>query len=91
MKTKFFKNVLPFAVMALAISGAFVTTSMQKASKDAASRIGYALNPDGSCSNILQNCETVQKPFACYIGGGTSGVQAYGKNAGNCVDMLWRP
>ena len=83
---------MPFAVMALGISGAFVTTSMQNASKAAAPKIGYSLNANGSCSNIAQSCETTPKAFVCYIGGGTSGAQAFGKDAqGNCVQTLYRP
>lgn len=92
MKTLFLKNVMPIAVVALGISGAFLTTSMQNASKAAAPKLGYALNANGTCSNIAQNCDTTPKPFMCYIGGGTSGVQAYGKNPqGNCVEVLYRP
>lgn len=36
MKTQIFKNVMPFAVAAAGIFGAFATTSMQKAEKEVA-------------------------------------------------------
>jgi hypothetical protein len=93
MKKLFLNNAMPFAVFAFGISGAFMTTSMQSTSKVNAPRIGYALNSNGSCNeNISQSCDNTPKPFLCRIGGGTSGVQAFGKDAqGNCVETLWRP
>lgn len=91
MKTQFLKNVMPFAAAVLGISGAFVTTSMQSASKVNAPQIGYALNAQGSCSDVAVNCDTTPKPFVCRMGV-TSGPQAYGKDAqGNCVQILYRP
>jgi hypothetical protein len=89
MKT-LFKNVLPIAVVALAVSGAFVTTSMQSASKLMAPKIGYPRNSLGECiTNQPQNCNTVQISTLCYVGGGTSGTQAYGP-AQNCQEILFR-
>jgi hypothetical protein len=89
MKTQFFKNVMPFAVIALGISGAFVTTSMQKASKTVLPQIGYSLNAQGECSNTSTSCDNEEKDFICRV---TTGAQAFGKDAsGNCVVKLWRP
>ena len=89
MKT-LFKNVLPIAVMALAVSGAFVTTSMQSTSKISAPKLGYPKDNLGNC--ILdepQNCNTTDIGVYCYVGGGTSGTQAYG-DAQNCQEILFR-
>lgn len=91
MKTLFLKNVTPFAVVALAISGAFATTSMQKASKDALPQIGYQLTPAGQCSNITTDCDDEENNFVCRINGAT-GAQAWGKDVnGNCTEKLYRP
>ncbi|MEL1254085.1 hypothetical protein AAEO57_09885 [Flavobacterium sp. DGU38] len=84
---------MPIAVIALGISGAFVTTSMQSASKANPPQIGYPLNAQGGCNeNIPQSCDNTPKAFLCRVGGGTAGPQAFGKDAqGNCVQTLWRP
>ncbi|KIO54672.1 hypothetical protein [Flavobacterium hibernum] len=90
MKTQFLKNVIPFGVIALGLSGAFVTTSMQKASA-ASLQIGYQLDAFGECSNNTANCETEENQFVCRING-TTGAQAWGKdNNGDCVVKLYRP
>lgn len=90
MKTLILKNMMPFAVAVLGISGAFVTTSMQSASKSAFPKIGYTLNAQSHC-NVEVNCNTTPSQFVCRAGG-TSGAQAYGKNPqGDCVEILYRP
>jgi len=90
MKTQFLKNAVPFAVLALGLSGAFVTTSMQKASA-AAPEPGYQLDAFGDCSNIEANCDTQENDFVCRING-TTGAQAWGKDSnGDCVVKLYRP
>ncbi|MFH6967761.1 DUF6520 family protein [Flavobacterium sp. FlaQc-28] len=89
MKTLFLKNAGPFAVVILALSGAFATTSMQKA-KDALPKIGYVLNPDGSCSNITRDCEDEPSEFTCRIN--DVGAQVWGKDPnGECTEKLYRP
>lgn len=89
MKT-LLKNVLPIAVVALAVSGAFVTTSMQSASKLAVSKIGYPKDNQGNCIlDMPQNCNTTNNASLCYVGGGTSGTRAYGV-AQNCQEILFR-
>lgn len=91
MKTEFLKNVIPFAVVTLGISGAFVTTSMQKAPKDLIPEDGYALNPQGGCSDTKTSCDTQETDYVCRIGG-LSGPQAFGKDEDDrCVVKLWRP
>lgn len=89
MKT-LFRNVLPIAVVALAVSGAFVTTSMQSASKLATPKVGYPQDNLGNC--ILdqpQNCNTTDISVFCYVGGGTSGTRVYGP-AQDCQEILYR-
>ncbi|MBO9585273.1 MAG: hypothetical protein J7574_14010 [Flavobacterium sp.] len=89
MKTTF-KNLLPIAVVALAVSGAFVTTSMQSTSKLTAPKVGYPRDFMGNC--ILdqpQSCNTNPVPNLCYVGGGTSGTQAYGADQ-DCQEILYR-
>lgn len=93
MKMLFFKNVMPMVVITLGITGAFVTTSMQSAAKVAGPQTGYQPNASGGCSNISAQCDNVQKTYLCRIGGGTSGVQAFGKDPidNSCSVTLWRP
>ena len=86
MKTNFFKNMVPAAVVALGISGAFVTTSMQSASKMTAPSIGYTLDQNDEC-DVPVNCNTT--PAA--ICQDSSGHQAFGENAqGNCDVKLYK-
>lgn len=86
MKTNFFKNMVPVAVIALGISGAFLTTSMQSASNAAAPRLGYVLDEDDDC-DIAVNCNTNPNPI-CQS---STGEQAFGKNAqGNCDVVLYK-
>ncbi|PXY40865.1 hypothetical protein DMB65_09800 [Flavobacterium cheongpyeongense] len=86
MKTNFFKNMIPAAVVALGISGAFVTTSMQSASSMTAPRIGYTLDENDEC-DIEVNCNTTPNPICV----SSTGSQAFGKNAqGNCDVQLYK-
>lgn len=90
MKTQFLKNAVPFAVLALGLSGAFVTTSMQKASAGTPEP-GYQLDAFGDCINDEVNCQIEQNDFVCRING-TTGAQAWGKDSsGDCVVKLYRP
>ncbi|WP_369616132.1 hypothetical protein [Flavobacterium sp. CFS9] len=55
-----------------------------------APRVGYTLNAKDDC-NIQVACDDNPTPFVCRLNG-TSGPQAYGKNAqGQCVEILYRP
>jgi len=90
MKTLFLKNMMPIAVIALGISGAFVTTSMQSATKTLGLVTGYTLNAQGDC-DIPVSCEENHREFVCKVDI-DSGAQAYGKDAlGNCTQVLYRP
>lgn len=90
MKTLFLKNVMPFAVVAFGIAGAFVTTSMQSSSTNTLPKYGYVRNPQGIC-NIRVNCDTQQGPV-CRLNGDT-GPQAFGKPTpeSNCTELMYRP
>ncbi len=87
MKPLVFKNVIPAAVVAFGIAGAFATMSMQSA--NVTPKIGYARNAQGPC-DIPVDCDT-EGSQVCRLNG-TSGPQAFGKNAqGNCNEVLFRP
>lgn len=90
MKTLFLKNIAPFAVIAMGISGAFVTTSMQSASKSLAPN-GYTLDAQNRC-NIEVNCSNISPNPVCKQFG-TTGAQAYGLNAqgDKCDVKLYKP
>lgn len=85
MKTTFLKSTMPFAVVAImGISGAFLTTSMQSASKAATPKFGYIDGPQGPCS-VQVNCDATPGQI-CQA----NGVQAFGKD-NNCSEVLYRP
>jgi len=94
MKTLFLKNMMPIAVVALGISGAFVTTSMQSVSKaETQPKFGYVRNPNSiKCSPVSVNCETIPSPNLCQVAV-TSGPVAYDRNpsTNDCVNPLYRP
>lgn len=80
---------MPVAVIALGITGAFATMSMQSSTKSIAPKTGYVLNAQGAC-NIPVSCNT-QGTQICRLND-TSGPQAFGKNAqGDCNEVLFRP
>lgn len=84
MKTTFLKSTMPFALVAImGISGAFLTTSMQSASK--APALGYINSPTKVC-DIPVGCSDTPSPFVCEA----NGQQAFGK-ANNCQQLRWRP
>jgi hypothetical protein len=86
MKTNF-KKMIPMAVAVLGISGAFVTTSMQKASSTLTPRLGYVLDENDDC-NIAVQCDTNPNPICKH----SDGQQAFGKDAqGNCNVTLYEP
>jgi len=90
MKTLFLKNMMPIAVVALGISGAFVTTSMQSVSKaETPPKFGYVRNPNSiQCSQVSTNCETIPSPNLCQLGANI----AYDKDpaTNNCINPLYR-
>ncbi|WP_343591058.1 DUF6520 family protein [Flavobacterium sp.] len=86
MKTNL-KKMIPMAVAVLGIAGAFVTTSMQKASSTLIPRLGYVLDENDDC-NIPVQCDTNQNEICQH----TDGQQAFGKDAqGNCNVTLFKP
>lgn len=90
MKTQFLKNAVPFGVIALALSGAFATTSMQKASA-VFPQPGFQLDAMGNCSDTPVSCDTQDNDIVCRVNDLT-GPQAWGKNtSGECVIKLYRP
>lgn len=89
MKTLILKNVAPFAVILFAVSGAFITTSMQSAPKSVLPN-GYIPNAQGPC-NVEVNCSNISNRPLCRQGV-TTGPQAFGKDSqGNCNVELYRP
>lgn len=93
MKTLFLKNLMPAAVVALAISGAFATTSMQSAPQknSLALKWGYLPNSNGECSTNQVRCSDIPKEEFCHVGDVTSGAIAYEQDAqNNCIQPLYR-
>lgn len=88
MKTLFLKNIAPFAVIAIGVSGAFLTTSMQKAPKSIAPINGYVLSAENECNVPISCSDDSTKPLCRQFG--TTGQQAFG-NPGNCNVEVYRP
>ncbi|WP_225738108.1 DUF6520 family protein [Flavobacterium sp. PL002] len=89
MKKTFLKKMMPFAVVVMGISGAFLTTSMQSDSNSVAPRTGYINGAQGACS-VPVNCSDI--PGQVCRANGTTGAQAFGKDSqNNCVELLYRP
>lgn len=90
MKTLNSKKFLPIAVIALAIGGAFATTSMQRVSDDAPKN-GFTRNANNKCTAVQVNCDDIPQPQMCRVSG-TSGAIAYDKVGNNdCLQPLYRP
>lgn len=91
MKTVFFKKLMPVAVFAVGITGAFVTTSMQSAAKSAAPEIGYLRDADKHCDFERPiSCNDIPGPVC--LQNTTSGPQVWAEDAqGNCTKLTYRP
>ena len=91
MKTLNFKNILPAAVVAMAIGGAFMTTSMQSASK-LNPKDGFTRDSQNVCAEIPVNCDDTPKAQLCRVSG-TTGAIAYDKpeDSNICSEPLYRP
>ncbi|HEX8015657.1 MAG TPA: DUF6520 family protein [Flavobacterium sp.] len=90
MKTVLLKKMMPLAVFALGIAGAFVTTSMQSTSKDVTPEIGYTLDANNECSDVEVACNSIPKQVC--LQHVTSGPQAFAKDEnGNCNIVTYRP
>ncbi|WP_202704238.1 DUF6520 family protein, partial [Flavobacterium sp. UGB4466] len=88
------KQVLPVAVFALAIAGAFTTHAMNSYSKTVDPVQGYLrLNPQGtSCEEQDDTCTTDNTGIVCTVDYNPTGAQLFGKNpAGKCVQTIFRP
>lgn len=86
---KNFRKVIPMAVFALAIVGAFTTNAMTKNVKVTSSVQGYIRNnPQGTACNISDFCVDDAGPV-CMLG--TSSTQLWGKDgSGKCIVELHR-
>jgi hypothetical protein len=93
MKTNFVKQVVPVAVFALAIAGAFTTHAMNERSKTVAPIQGYIkLNPQGTSCEQSDQCSTVNNGNVCTVGSVSGGTQLFGKNSANqCSLPVYRP
>ncbi|MCV9932869.1 hypothetical protein OIU80_11290 [Flavobacterium sp. LS1R47] len=91
MKTLFLKNMMPFAVIVMGVSGAFVTTSMQSVSEAKAPAVGYIANSQNQCLNIPVACDDTPRPFLCRLNGVSGAVAYEQEDGGNCVQPLYRP
>jgi hypothetical protein len=92
MKAIILKKMLPIVIAVFGISGAFVTTAMQRSTSEisAGPVIGHLVDPVGKCSDIAVNCSDLGTYF-CRLGF-TSGPLAYQKdNQDNCIQPLYRP
>lgn len=85
---KNFRKVIPMAVFALAIAGAFTTNAMNRSSKALGAVQGYIrANPQGTACNISNMCSDVAGPV-CTLGA----AQLWGKDlSGKCVVELFHP
>ena len=93
MKVNFAKQVIPVAVFALAIAGAFTTHAMSERSKAFAPVQGYLrLDPNGDTCQVKDECSTVNNGIVCTVGLEDVAPQLFGKNsAGKCTEPIYRP
>lgn len=92
MKALILKNVLPAATVALAISGAFFTASMQTAptKSTAALKWGFTADSNGDCTANEYQCSDIQKPRLCRVNDLTGAVVYAQDNQNNCIEPLFR-
>lgn len=94
MKTIFSKQVIPVAVFALAIAGAFSTSAMEKNSRALDPIEGFKrLNPAGLCDDEQSySCSTDNSTAICRVSSSSSSQQVYAKNDnGACTVEVYRP
>ena len=93
MKTSFMKQVVPVAVFALAIAGAFTTHAMNERSKLLEPVPGFVkLDPNGDECEEHDECSTINNGIICRVGYSPAGAQLYGENsAGQCTLPVYRP
>jgi len=91
MKTLNLKNMLPAAVIAMAVGGAFMTASMQSASK-LDPKDGYTRNNQNECAEVPVACSDTPKAQLCRVSGDTGAI-AYDKpeDSNICTEPLFKP
>jgi hypothetical protein len=86
MKTNFVKMILPVAVFALAVTGAFASHAMNNAKKVANAPVQGWLRINGACNQSIQCSNTGN--VLCKT---ASNQQVFGKDtAGDCSVELYR-
>lgn len=91
MKTEILKMILPMAVIAVAVSGAFSSNAMNKNSKTLAPKQGYTHTSPTSACNISNMCSDVIADF-CTVG--VEEVRLWGKtspDATTCNVAVYKP
>lgn len=76
MKTEISKMILPMAVIAVAVAGAFSSNAMNKNSKVFAPKQGYTHTSPSSACNISNMCSDIGTDF-CTVG--VEEVRLWGK------------
>ena len=84
---KRFSKLIPIAVIALAIAGAFTTHAMSRSSKVVANQQGFVKqNPLGTMCDVSITCSNIPDAL-CKVGT----TQIWGKDAsGKCIVELYR-
>lgn len=94
MKTTFLKQVIPVAVFALAIVGAFTTNAMEKSRRSAVLVDAFKrISPTEVCEEKPTNtCENTGGGPICRVSLNPASEQLWGKNsAGECTVEVYRP
>ena len=89
MKTIILKNMMPFAILALGLVGAFATTSMQSAEK-VEHIIGYRDTPQNPCS-IPVPCDTEQGEVCRVSYPDGEQVFALNESQTTCSQIVYKP
>jgi hypothetical protein len=85
MKTRFFKVVMPLAVVAVALAGAVSTSAMEKSAAKSGAIMGWKHTVSNPC---VQDIECNARPgFACTA---LDGSQLYAKPGVTCPTPLTR-
>ncbi|MFV5692919.1 DUF6520 family protein [Flavobacterium sp. LT1R49] len=90
MKTEILKMILPMAVIAVAVTGAFSSNAMNKNSKAFAIKQGYTHTSPSSACNISNQCSDAIGDI-CTVG--LEEQQLFGKtnpNAATCNVILYK-
>ncbi|OAB26222.1 DUF6520 family protein [Flavobacterium fryxellicola] len=82
MKTEILKMIMPMAVIAVAVTGAFSSNAMNKNSKAFALKQGYTHTSPSSACNISNMCSDIGSDF-CTVG--AEEVRLWGKTSPNAT------